>query len=84
MARGPVDRDRRPQRESEGRGYDIIRQFAGTDEVLQQHVVRVAMNNGMRGEAQAAVYFRFAGDLIDRIEEYANFVPGHQGNAKGS
>ncbi|MEV0161905.1 SnoaL-like protein [Nonomuraea fuscirosea] len=56
--------------------YDVIRQFAQPGEVLQQHVVHVAMRNGMRGEVHAAVYFRFddAG-LITRIEEYAGFVP---------
>ncbi|WBQ08410.1 DUF1684 domain-containing protein [Kribbella sp. CA-293567] len=55
--------------------YDILRQLAQTGEVLQQHVVHVATTDGMRGEVHAAVYFRFDGELITRIEEYANFVP---------
>jgi limonene-1,2-epoxide hydrolase len=57
--------------------YDIIRQFSQPNEVLQQHVVNVATKNGMRGQVHAAVYFRFEGGLITRIEEYANFVPSN-------
>jgi SnoaL-like domain len=56
--------------------YDIVRQFSRPDEVLQQHVVKVATKQGVRGEVHAAVYFRFEDGLITRIEEYANFVPG--------
>lgn len=55
--------------------YDITRQFSRPNEVLQQHAVTVEMNDGMRGTVHAAAYFRFDGDLIDRIEEYASFVP---------
>ncbi|MER6949122.1 nuclear transport factor 2 family protein [Nonomuraea sp. NPDC000554] len=61
--------------------YDIIRQFSQPDEVLQQHVVHVATKDGVRGQVHAAVYFRFDGDLITRIEEYANFVPAAQDDA---
>lgn len=55
--------------------YDIVRQFSGDDAVLQQHVMEVATHDGMRGHVFAAAYFHFDGDLIDRIEEYSNFVP---------
>lgn len=55
--------------------YDITRQFSQPNEVLQQHVVNIATNDGARGQVHAAVYFRFEGGLITRIEEYANFVP---------
>lgn len=55
--------------------YDITRQFAEADEVLQQHVLRIANSDGPVGEVQAAMYFRFKDGLIDRIEEYANFIP---------
>ncbi|RJQ89670.1 nuclear transport factor 2 family protein [Amycolatopsis panacis] len=58
--------------------YTIVRQLAEPGEVLQQHIVHVASKDGMRGEVHAAVYFRFEGDLIARIEEYANFVPAQQ------
>ena len=34
-----------------------------------------ATNDGAHGQVHAAVYFRFEGGLITRIEEYANFVP---------
>lgn len=55
--------------------YDIIRQFTEADEVLQQHVLRITNADGPVGEVQAAMYFRFEDGLIDRIEEYANFIP---------
>lgn len=55
--------------------YDIVRQFSDDNAVLQQHVLEVTTGDGMRGQVLAAVYFRFDGDLISRIEEYANFVP---------
>ncbi|MET8871510.1 nuclear transport factor 2 family protein [Nocardia sp. NPDC004604] len=61
--------------------YEVIRQISDRDAVLQQHVVHVATTNGMRGEVHAAVYFRFGGDLITRIEEYANFVPLDKDNS---
>ncbi|MBF4514088.1 nuclear transport factor 2 family protein [Plantibacter sp. VKM Ac-2885] len=54
--------------------YDITRQLSRPNEVLQQHVVTVEMTDGMRGTVHAATYFRFDGDLIERIEEYASFV----------
>ncbi|HEY3472647.1 MAG TPA: DUF1684 domain-containing protein [Amycolatopsis sp.] len=55
--------------------YDITRQLAEADEVLQQHVLRISNANGPLGEVQAAMYFRFKNGFIDRIEEYANFIP---------
>jgi hypothetical protein len=55
--------------------YDIVRQFSADDAVLQQQVVEVSTVDGMRRQVFAAAYFRFDGDLIYRIEEYANFVP---------
>ncbi|MHA6631614.1 nuclear transport factor 2 family protein [Pseudonocardia sichuanensis] len=55
--------------------YDIIRQFSKPNEVLQQHVLHITNIEGPAGEVQAAMYFRFEGGLIDRIEEYANFIP---------
>jgi limonene-1,2-epoxide hydrolase len=55
--------------------YDVIRQFAQPSEILQQHVLNVAMKNGMRGQVHAAAYFRFDDGLITRIEEYASFAP---------
>ncbi|WP_344527751.1 nuclear transport factor 2 family protein [Streptomyces albiaxialis] len=51
--------------------FDITRQFHGANEVLQQHVLRMTMLDGSRSEVHAAMYFRFDGDLIDRMEEYA-------------
>ncbi|MFJ5049058.1 nuclear transport factor 2 family protein [Streptomyces sp. NPDC088719] len=50
--------------------YDVIRRFRNPDEVLQQHVLRLAGNDGSRSDVHAVVYFRFQGGLIDRIEEY--------------
>jgi uncharacterized protein (DUF1684 family)/ketosteroid isomerase-like protein len=55
--------------------YDITRQFTEADEVLQQHVLRITNADGPVGEVQATMYFRFKDGLIDRIEEYANFIP---------
>ncbi|MFH8981408.1 nuclear transport factor 2 family protein [Streptomyces varsoviensis] len=51
--------------------FDITRQFQGEHEVLQQQVLRLTMPDGSRSEVHAAMYFRFDGDLIDRMEEYA-------------
>ncbi|MFD9699846.1 DUF1684 domain-containing protein [Lentzea sp. NPDC059081] len=51
--------------------YDITRQFDQPGEVLQQHVVNVAMKDGGQFRLDAAVYFRFEDGLITRIEEYA-------------
>ncbi|MEW2458498.1 nuclear transport factor 2 family protein [Streptomyces albus] len=50
--------------------FDITRQFHSADEVLQQHVLRLAMPDGSQSEVHAAMYFRFDGYLIDRMEEY--------------
>ncbi|WP_158641385.1 DUF1684 domain-containing protein [Amycolatopsis eburnea] len=55
--------------------YDITRQLAEADEVLQQHVLHISNAGGPLGEVQAAMYFRFKDGLIDRIEEYATFIP---------
>ncbi|MFF8784407.1 hypothetical protein [Streptomyces sp. NPDC015125] len=51
--------------------FDMTRQFRGANEVLQQHVLRLTMPDGSRSEVHAAMYFRFDGYLIDRMEEYA-------------
>jgi hypothetical protein len=55
--------------------YNVIRRFQKPNEVLQQHVLHLAMSDGSRSEVHAAVHFRFEGDLIDRIEEYVYTVP---------
>ncbi|MEU9900728.1 nuclear transport factor 2 family protein [Streptomyces phaeochromogenes] len=55
--------------------YDIVRQFQDGDEVLQQQVLHLTMTDGSRSDVHAAMYFRFDGGLIDRIEEYFNVVP---------
>lgn len=55
--------------------YDVIRRFRNPDEVLQQHVLHVVGNDGSRSNVHAAVYFRFQGGLIDRIEEYVYAQP---------
>ncbi|SMD26892.1 nuclear transport factor 2 family protein [Kibdelosporangium aridum] len=55
--------------------YDIVRQFEQDNEVLQQHVLRIVLNDGNRIDMPVAMYFRFENGLIDRIEEYANFTP---------
>ncbi|MEV6239243.1 DUF1684 domain-containing protein [Lentzea sp. NPDC051838] len=52
--------------------YDITRQFAENNEVLQQHRVNVTTKDGKLFEVDAAVYFRFENGLITRIEEYAS------------
>ncbi|PRX48650.1 SnoaL-like protein [Prauserella shujinwangii] len=56
--------------------YDITRQFAQPGEVLQQHVVNVVMKDGALFRVDAAVYFRFEGGRITRIEEYASLPRG--------
>ena len=61
--------------------YDITRQFAQPNEVLQQHVIQVAMKDGTRGQVHAAEYYRFEGGLITRIEMYADFVPSDPGGS---
>ncbi|MFJ2867950.1 nuclear transport factor 2 family protein [Kitasatospora sp. NPDC087314] len=55
--------------------YDVIRQFRKSDEVLQQQVIHLVLTDGSRREVQTVVYFRFEGELIDRIEEYVYTVP---------
>lgn len=55
--------------------YDIVRQFQDGDEVLQQQVLHLTMTDGSRSDVHAAMYYRFADGLIDRIEEYFNVVP---------
>lgn len=49
--------------------YDVIRRFRNPDEVLQQHVLHLAGNDGSRSDVHAVVHFRFQDGLIDRIEE---------------
>ncbi|MFC8125655.1 nuclear transport factor 2 family protein [Streptomyces sp. NPDC057302] len=55
--------------------YDIVRQFQDDDAVLQQQVLHLTATDGSRSDVHAAMYFRFDGGLIDRIEEYFNVVP---------
>ncbi|WP_309615919.1 nuclear transport factor 2 family protein [Salinibacterium sp.] len=55
--------------------YDIVRQFQNDDAVFQQQVLHLTMTDGSCSDVHAAMYFRFDGDLIDRIEEYFNVVP---------
>ncbi|WP_243794760.1 nuclear transport factor 2 family protein [Saccharopolyspora gloriosae] len=55
--------------------YEVLRRFEKADEVLQQHVLHVALADGTHNQVNAAVYFRFADGLIDRIEEYGYAVP---------
>ncbi|GAB7028631.1 nuclear transport factor 2 family protein [Streptomyces sp. NPDC021749] len=55
--------------------YDVSRQFENANEVLQQQVLHLNMTDGSHKEIHALLYFRFAGDLIDRIEEYVYPVP---------
>lgn len=59
--------------------YDITRQLAQSDEVLQQHVIAVTTKDGARFQLHAAVYFRFEAGLIARIEEYAGFPVASSG-----
>jgi limonene-1,2-epoxide hydrolase len=55
--------------------YHVIRQFQNANEVLHQHVLHLDMTDGSSSEVHAVVYFRFVGDLIDRIEENVYTVP---------
>ena len=55
--------------------YQITRQFARNDEVLQQHVLHIVFKNGQATEVPTAVYYRFANGLLDRMEEYADHAP---------
>ncbi len=61
--------------------FEILRQFAKANEVLQQQVLRFERANGQRGEVHATMYFRFTGGRIERIEEYAYEVPADRGAA---
>ncbi|MFI0422885.1 nuclear transport factor 2 family protein [Spongiactinospora sp. 9N601] len=58
--------------------YEVVRQFCGSDEVLQQQVLQVTTADGARDEIHATMYFRFDGGLIDRIEEYSYAVPAER------
>ncbi|OSC42258.1 nuclear transport factor 2 family protein [Mycobacterium decipiens] len=58
--------------------FDVVRQFKNSNEVLQQHVLRLSMADGSCSEVHAAVYFRFEHGLIDRIEEFMYSVPADQ------
>ncbi|KOT87542.1 hypothetical protein ADK86_35380 [Streptomyces sp. NRRL F-5755] len=51
--------------------FDVTRQFQSANEVLQQHVLRLAGSDGARSEIHTAMYVRFDGYLIDRMEEYS-------------
>lgn len=51
--------------------FGTTRQFHSANEVLQQYVLRLAMPDGSRSEAHAAMYFRFGGYFIDRMKEYS-------------
>ncbi|MFE7277373.1 nuclear transport factor 2 family protein [Streptomyces sp. NPDC057623] len=55
--------------------YDVERQFQHENEVLQQHVLHLDLTDGSHQEINALLYFRFEGDLIDRIEEYHYSMP---------
>ncbi|MFF4602682.1 nuclear transport factor 2 family protein [Streptomyces sp. NPDC001339] len=55
--------------------YDVVRQFKNSDEIFQQQVLRLNMTDGSSNEIHALLYFRFEGDLIDRIEEYVYPMP---------
>ncbi|MEU6351083.1 nuclear transport factor 2 family protein [Streptomyces sp. NPDC047072] len=55
--------------------YDVERQFENENEVLQQHVLHLALPDGSHQEVHALVYFRFEGGLIDRIQEYHYPMP---------
>lgn len=60
--------------------YEIVRQFAEDDAVLRQHVVEVVTQDDIGGQVLAAACFQFDSDLINRIEEYSNFVPHRAGS----
>ncbi|MFH8406362.1 nuclear transport factor 2 family protein [Streptomyces sp. NPDC018019] len=55
--------------------YEIVRQFRGPCEVLQQQILHLSLLNGSHHEAHATMYMRFEGYLIDRIEEYVYTIP---------
>ncbi|WP_227998957.1 hypothetical protein [Nocardia australiensis] len=55
--------------------YDVTRQFQNSNEVLQQNILHLVLNDGSHSEIHAAMYLRFEGLLIDRIEEYTYDVP---------
>ncbi|MFI8436013.1 nuclear transport factor 2 family protein [Streptomyces sp. NPDC079020] len=55
--------------------FDVIRRFHSSNEVFQQHVLHLNMEGGSFNEIHAVVYFRFEGDLIERIEECFYSMP---------
>ncbi|MBO8196780.1 nuclear transport factor 2 family protein [Streptomyces smyrnaeus] len=55
--------------------FYITRQFRGANGVIQQQVLRSKTSDGSRSDCHAAMYFRFDGHLIDRMEEYAYEMP---------
>ncbi|WP_424216090.1 nuclear transport factor 2 family protein (plasmid) [Streptomyces sp. BI20] len=59
--------------------YEVLRQFPKPTEVLQQQVLHLTLSDGTSSEGPATVYFRFTGDLIDRVEECLYTVPAEQG-----
>ncbi|MGW1784014.1 nuclear transport factor 2 family protein [Streptomyces sp. NPDC002143] len=55
--------------------YDVERQFEHENELLQQQVLHLHLADGSHQEIHALLYFRFEGDLVDRIEEYHYSMP---------
>ncbi|MFH8346899.1 nuclear transport factor 2 family protein [Streptomyces sp. NPDC018045] len=55
--------------------YEIVRQFQGSHDVLQQQILHLSLLDGSRHTVHATMYMRFEGGLIDRIEEYVYAIP---------
>jgi ketosteroid isomerase-like protein len=55
--------------------YGAIRTFVNGDEALQQHVLCIVAKDNTVKEVHAAMYFRFANGLLERVEEYAMMLP---------
>ena len=53
-----------------GLRYDIVRRVPAADGVLQQHVLRGRLANGVEVELHAAMYLQVRDGHISRIEEY--------------
>jgi uncharacterized protein len=53
-----------------GLRYDVVRRGALPDGVLQQHVLRGTLPNGVDVELHAAMYLQVKNGHITRIEEY--------------
>jgi ketosteroid isomerase-like protein len=53
-----------------GLRYDVIRRALVADGVLQQHVLRGTLANGVQVELHAAMYLQVRDGRITRIEEY--------------